>query len=56
MIIGSLFRCPENSELISDGTDSLDKVPELETEILQTLSELIEMLCWCKSYSNDRVG
>ena len=40
-------------ELISDGVDN---APELETETLQTLIKLTEILCRCKSYSDDRVG
>ena len=37
VIVGSMFECPgcpENSELISDGTASLDNLTELEMEIL----------------------
>ena len=53
MIMGCLLGCPENSELISDGVDN---APELETETLQTLIKLTEILCRRKSYSDDRVG
>lgn len=57
-IVGSLFeslRCPERIELISGGTASLETPPELEMEILQLISELTEMLCWCTGYGDDSV-
>ena len=50
VILGSLFECsgcPVSSELISDGTASLDNPPELEMKILQlTLSELTVVLVY----------
>ena len=50
VIVGSLFECPGctgSSELISDGTASLDNPPELEMKILQLiLSELTVMLVY----------
>ena len=50
VIVGSLFECsecPVSSELISDGTASLDNPPELEMKILQLiLSELTVVLVY----------